>query len=61
MMEKTPIYYYDTGYLKQLANELIPKMALNLDGLTIYTEAASGAYLLSPILAASAGASNEGI
>jgi len=49
--------FYDTGCLKQLANELIQKMALTLDGLTIYTEAANGAYLLSPILAATAGAS----
>ena len=40
-------HFYDAGYLKQLTNELIYKMDLNLDGLTIYTEAASGAYLLS--------------
>lgn len=50
-------HFYAPGYLRELADELIGKMNLSLDGLTIYTEAASGAYLLSPVLAAAAGAS----
>ena len=37
-------------------HQLIRRFNLNLTGLTVYTEAASGAYLLCPILAALAGA-----
>lgn len=37
-------------------SQLIERFDLNLKGLTVYTEAASGAYLLCPILAAAAGA-----
>ena len=42
--------------LNPLPARLIEKHNLNLSGLTVYTEAASGAYLLTPILAALAGA-----
>ncbi|MGA6826581.1 hypothetical protein ACO9S2_03085 [Nitrospira sp. NS4] len=39
-----------------LLNGLIRELNLDLHGLTVYTEAASGAYLLTPCLAACAGA-----
>ncbi len=39
-----------------LMASLVDKFALDLSGLSVYTEAASGAYLLAPVLAAVAGA-----
>jgi hypothetical protein len=42
--------------MRNLAGACIAKLQLSLDGLTVYTEAASGAYLFGPILAAMAGA-----
>jgi hypothetical protein len=47
--------------MKKIANEnllkeLVERFSINLSGLTIYTEAASGPYLFAPILAAFAGA-----
>jgi hypothetical protein len=41
---------------RNLLRELIRQMDLDLSGLTIYTEAASGAYRLTPLMAALAGA-----
>lgn len=41
---------------KKLLRDLISKFGLNLDGLNVYTEAASGYYAYCPILAALAGA-----
>lgn len=43
---------------RQLLRELISHFDLNLDGLSVYTEAASGYYAHGPILAALAGAKN---
>jgi hypothetical protein len=40
----------------QLLREMISQFGLSLDGLNVYTEAASGHYALGPILAALAGA-----
>lgn len=42
--------------IARIFERLISELKLNLDGLTIYTEAASGHYLHTPILAAVAGA-----
>lgn len=42
--------------VRALAAEMIERMGLDLTGLTIYTEAASGPYLHTPLLAAAAGA-----
>lgn len=42
--------------LFRLVPEIIRHFRLNLDGLTVYTEAASGPYLYTPILACCAGA-----
>lgn len=42
--------------LKKNALRLIEDLRLDLSGLTVYTEAASGSYLASPVLAALAGA-----
>jgi hypothetical protein len=41
---------------KYLVESLVSQFKLNLNGLTVYTEAASGAYMLAPILTAVAGA-----
>ncbi len=41
---------------RALPAQLINHFAVDLSGLTVYTEAASGAYLLTPIIAALAGA-----
>jgi len=46
----------EAGDLKRLVHELIAKLNLKLTGLTVYTESASGAYLVSAVLAAVAGA-----
>ena len=43
-------------FSKSLLESIIKHFELNLSGLTVYTEAASGSYLLSPVLAALAGA-----
>lgn len=43
-------------YNSKLPKELIQKFDLDLSGLNVYTEAASGAYLLTPVIAALAGA-----
>lgn len=42
---------------RQLLTDLIDKFKLDLSNLEVYTEAASGAYMLTPVLAALAGAS----
>ena len=42
--------------MKKLAENCISALDLSLEGLTVYTEAASGAYLFNPVLAALAGA-----
>ncbi len=42
--------------LKRLIAELVDRFGLDLSGLTVYTEAASGPYLPAPILTALAGA-----
>lgn len=54
--KNTTSYSCQISKLRKIVDELITKFNLSLDGLTVYTEAASGAYLLSPILAAAAGA-----
>ena len=41
-----------------LLTELVDELQLDLAGLNVYTEAASGHYIFSPILAAVAGASH---
>jgi hypothetical protein len=46
----------DLARLKHLAETCIAQLQLSLEGLAVYTEAASGAYLFAPILAAMAGA-----
>src|SRR4051794_24916572 len=46
----------DQQRLGRLCDEMCERFALDLAGLAIYTEAASGAYALNPILAARAGA-----
>jgi hypothetical protein len=42
--------------MERLINHLIDRIALNLKGLVVFTEAASGPYLWTPLLAACAGA-----
>src|SRR3954453_5721991 len=46
----------DPRRLGRLIGEALDRCALDLDGLTVLTEAASGAYVVTPVLAAMAGA-----
>src|SRR3954470_19728674 len=46
----------DPRRLVRLMREAIDRCDLDLDGLTVLTEAASGAYVVTPVLAAMAGA-----
>src|SRR5688572_10905388 len=41
---------------RRLVSETVERLRLDLAGLTVYTEAASGPYLWTPLLAAAAGA-----
>jgi hypothetical protein len=46
----------DEARLRRLIPEIVAAMELDLDGLVVFTEAASGPYLWTPLLAAAAGA-----
>src|SRR4051794_41331363 len=46
----------DPRRLVRLMREAVDRCDLDLDGLTVLTEAASGAYVVTPVLAAMAGA-----
>ena len=46
----------DLGRLKSLAERCINQLELSLEGVTVYTEAASGPYVFDPVLAAMSGA-----
>lgn len=49
-------FMFNTCLNRALPAQLISHFGVDLSGLTVYTEAASGAYLLTPIIAALAGA-----
>src|SRR3954470_13638920 len=46
----------DPRRLVRLMREAVDRCGLDLEGLTVLTEAASGAYVVTPVLAAMAGA-----
>ncbi len=49
-------FMFNTRLNRALPAQLISHFGVDLSGLTVYTEAASGAYLLTPIIAALSGA-----
>jgi hypothetical protein len=51
-----PVPGLNSDRLIRLMNEAIERCEINLSGRTVYTEAASGCYIVTPILAAMAGA-----
>jgi hypothetical protein len=51
-----PIPGFDLRRLARLGREAVARCELDLRGVTVLTEAASGAYLVTPVLAAAAGA-----
>ncbi|HXQ52130.1 MAG TPA: hypothetical protein VN802_13630 [Stellaceae bacterium] len=52
----TPPYGWSDQRVRRLLPRMIDRFKLSLDGMVVYTEAASGAYLGTPVLAALAGA-----
>jgi len=47
---------YETNRKREFIKKTIKKFSLNLEGLTVFTEAASGNYMYTPLIAALAGA-----